>query len=235
VNNTGLNPWTSENYDLGLEYYFGKTGSNVLAIGGFRKDIKDFFATRREDATLELLESYGLDESYMTYDVIYKFNSGDATVEGYEVNYRQALTFLPQWARGVSVFYNMNSQRLAGTTLADFTNFVRRSDNYGFTLGRPKFTVRVKVNDLGRQRRNLITGTNMVPNTYRWRAPRRAMDIDVQYRLRHGLSLFVAGRNVLDAPSRHEEVYGDGTPEHARISNSWLHGINYVFGVKGSF
>lgn len=235
VNNTALNPWTSENTDLALEYYFGKTGGNVISVGGFRKDIKDFSATRREDATPELLESFGLDDSYAAYDVQYRFNAGDARVAGIEFNYRQSLTFLPHWARGLDVFYNKNQQRLQGTTLADFSNFVRRSDNYGFTFSRPKFTLRVKVNDIGRQRRNLITGTNMSPSTYRWRAPRRAVDIDFEYRIRRGISVFVAGRNVIDAPSRHEEVYGIGTPEYSRPNAYWLHGINYVMGFKGSF
>jgi TonB-dependent receptor len=235
VNNTALNPWTADNFDVALEYYFGKTGNNVFSLGGFRKEIKDFFANRREDATPELLESYGLDDSYLLYDVQYRFNAGDATVTGFEINYRQGLTLLPHWARGNDVFYNMNAQRLQGTTLADFTNFVRRSDNYGFTFSRPKFTLRLKVNDLGRQRRNLITGVNLSPATYRWRAPRRAVDIDLEYRIRRGLSVFVAGRNVTDQPSRHEEVYGIGTPEYARISNHWLHGVNYVMGIKGSF
>mgnify|MGYP006172246295 CR=1 FL=1 len=62
---------------------------------------------------------------------------------GYEFNYRQGLTFLPHWARGVDVFYNMTSQRLDGSSVADFSNFVRRNDNYGVTLSRPKFTVRL--------------------------------------------------------------------------------------------
>ena len=207
----------------------------MISVGGFRKEIKDFFATQRVDATPELLESYGLDESYLTYDVQYRYNAGDATVTGVEINYRQGLTFLPHWARGVDMFYNMNQQRLQGTTLADFSNFVRRSDNYGFTLNRPRFMVRVKVNDIGRQRRNLITGTNLSPATYRWRAPRRSFDVDFEYRIRRGISFFVAGRNVNDAPSRFEEVYGQGTPEYARPNNYWLHGINYVFGFKGSF
>jgi iron complex outermembrane recepter protein len=235
ITNADLNPWSSENLDLGLEYYFGKTRSNVISVGGFRKQMKDFFESRRVDATPELLESIGLDDSYLNYDVSYRRNGGDATVSGFEINYRHGLTFLPHWARGVDVFYNMNQQRLEGSTLADFSNFVRRSDNYGFTLSRPKFTVRVKVNDLGRQRRNLITGTNMSPGTYRWRAPRRSVDIDFEYRIRRGISFFIAGRNVNDAPSRYEEVYGVGTPEYSRPNNYWLHGVNYVMGFKGSF
>ena len=41
VNNTGLKPWTGDNYDLSLETYQIKGGSG--SIGIFRKDIKDFF------------------------------------------------------------------------------------------------------------------------------------------------------------------------------------------------
>lgn len=235
VNNTGLNPWTAENIDLGLEYYFGRRGSNVISVGGFRKDIKDFFGSRRVDATPELLESFGLDDTYLNYDVSYRTNAGDATVTGLDINYRQTLTFLPDWARGVQVFYNVTSQRLQGTTLADFRNFVRRNDNYGVTLSRPKFTVRLKVNDRGRQRQGIVTGANLPAGTYRYQAPRRTLDVDLEYRLHPRISLFVAGRNVFDEPSTYQEVYGPGTPEYARIATYWVHAVNYVFGVKGSF
>jgi iron complex outermembrane recepter protein len=235
INNTGLNPWTSENLDLGLEYYFGKTAGNVISIAGFRKDIKDFFATRREPATPEFLDSFGLEDSYLAYDVSYRFNAGDATVRGLDFSYRQALTFLPEWARGVGVFYNVTAQRLQGTTLADFNNFVRRNDNYGITLSRPKFTVRTKVNDRGRQRLSRVTGANIAPGAYRYQSPKRMLDVDFEYRIRPSLALFVAGRNVTNVPSTNNEVYGDGTPEYARTANYWLHGVNYIIGVKGSF
>jgi iron complex outermembrane receptor protein len=235
INNTGLNPWSAENYDLGLEYYFGKNGSNVISVGGFKKDIKDFFGSARVDATPELLESFGLDDTYLNYDVSYRTNAGDATVTGLDINYRQALTFLPQWARGTAIFYNMTSQHLQGTTLADFRNFVRRNDNYGLTLSRPKFTVRLKVNDRGRQRQGVVTGANLPPGTYRYQAPRRTLDVDFEYRVHPRISLFVAGRNVLNEASTYQEVYGPGTPEYARISTYWEHAVNYVIGFKGSF
>ena len=53
--------------------------------------------------------------------------------------------------------------------------------------------------------------------------------------MRRGLSFFVAGRNVTNAPSTYQEVYGDGTPEYARTATYWEHGVNYVMGLKGSF
>jgi iron complex outermembrane recepter protein len=235
VNNTGLKPWTADNFDLGLEYYFGQSGGNLLSIGGFRKDIKDFFTSRRVEATPELLESFGLDQSYLSYDVEYRANAGEAKVTGLEFSYRQALTFLPHWARGMDVFYNVNSQRVQGRSISNFNNFIRRNDNYGLTLSRPKFTVRLKVNDRGRQRLASVAGANLPPGTYRYQAPRRMLDIDVEYRLRPGLSVFVAGRNVTDEPSTHQETYGPGTPEYARTVQYWKHAVNYVVGIKGRF
>lgn len=235
LNNTGLNPWTARNYDVGLEYYFGRNGGNVISVGGFQKNIKDFFGSARVDATPELLESFGLDSSYSNYDISYRINAGDATVTGLDLNYRQALTFLPSWAQGVAVFYNVTSQHLEGTTLADFRNFVRRNDNYGATLSRPKFTVRLKVNDRGRQRQAIVTGVNLAEGSYRYQAPRRTLDVDFEYRLHPRVSLFVAGRNVFNEASTYQEVYGNGTPEYARTSTYWEHGVNYVLGIKGSF
>jgi hypothetical protein len=105
--------------------------------------------------------------------------------------------------------------------VADFSNFVRRNDNYGVTLSRPKFTVRLKVNDRGRQRLDRRTGTNIPLGAYRYQAPRRNLDIDFEYRLRPGLSLFAAGRNVTKTKLVHNEIYGDGTPEYARTREYW--------------
>ena len=66
-------------------------------------------------------------------------------------------------------------------------------------------------------------------------APRRTIDVDFEYRYRPELSFFVAARNITNAPSNHHEVYGDGTPEYARINQYWEHGVSYVFGIKGTF
>jgi hypothetical protein len=55
---------------------------------------------------------------------------------GYELNYRQALTFLPSWARGVQFFANITSQRAKDTDeLVDMTPF---SANWGLSLTRPE-------------------------------------------------------------------------------------------------
>jgi iron complex outermembrane recepter protein len=235
INNPGLKPWTAKNVDLGIEYYFGEGRGNVIALGTYRKDMRDFFGVRRTEATPAGLASFGLDETYMGYELEYKFNAGNATLSGGELSYRHGLERLPYWARGLDVFYNVTVQRLEGTTLSDFNNFVRRNDNYGITLSRPRFTVRLKVNDRGRQRLVPVTGANIAPGAHRYQAPKRMLDVDLEYRLRRELAFFVAGRNVTDTPSTHQETYGLGTPRHARTVQYWKHAVNYVMGFKGSF
>jgi outer membrane receptor protein involved in Fe transport len=59
VRNTGLQPWTADNYDLSLEYYHATGG--VISGGVFVKEIRDFFGDAVRLATAEDLEEVGLD------------------------------------------------------------------------------------------------------------------------------------------------------------------------------
>ena len=51
-------------------------------------------------------------------------------------NYKQALTFLPHWARGVQVFANASAQRATGPRSANFAGYVPRSGSWGISLTR---------------------------------------------------------------------------------------------------
>ena len=66
------------------------------------------------------LALYGLDPAiYDGYEVSTQHNvPGTVRMEGFNFNYKQALTFLPRWARGVQVFANASSQRLTGDVTA---------------------------------------------------------------------------------------------------------------------
>ena len=50
VRNTGLRPWTADNYDLSLEYYTSKGG--LYSVGVFMKNITNFFGNSVRIATL---------------------------------------------------------------------------------------------------------------------------------------------------------------------------------------
>jgi TonB-dependent receptor len=123
VSNTGLKPWTADNYDLSVESYFIKNG--LGSIGVFQKNIRNFFGATRTATTPELLDRYGLpnDPDYLRYEVVTQSNVGDATIKGFEFSYRQALTFLPFWARGIQLSFNASRMTLDGSNSADFTGF----------------------------------------------------------------------------------------------------------------
>jgi hypothetical protein len=69
-----------------------------------------------------------------------------------DFSYKQALTFLPHWARGVQVFANGSAQRLIGDETAAFAGFIPRSGSWGLSLTRPRWNVRVNWNFRGQAR-----------------------------------------------------------------------------------
>lgn len=233
INNVELKPWTAENFDVALSYY--PTGGGEVSAGAFRKDIKDFFGGTTVDITPELLEQYGIDSSYGAggYVISTQENVGAARITGFEFSYRQPLKFLPHWARGVSLRYNLTRLHLEGNRLADFSTFISRSENWGISLDRPKFNLRLNWNARGRQRRAAVGG-RAEPGTYSYMAPRLTMDVDAEYRFTRRLGVFLGARNITGEPFI-EERYGPNTPGYARRFVRTDYGIAISLGVKGAF
>ncbi|MBI5768697.1 MAG: TonB-dependent receptor [Verrucomicrobia bacterium] len=233
INNVNLKPWTARNYDVALSYYT-KTGGEITA-GVFRKDIKDFFGSTVVDVTPELLDQYGLDDSYATggYLISYLSNVGRARIDGTEFNFRQPLKFLPPWARGVSVRYNITQLHLTGNRIADFSAFIRRSQNWGISLERPKYSVRVNWNARGQQRQSSVGGV-AEPGTYIYVNSRLTMDVDAEYRFRKSVGFFLGARNIMGEPFVVER-YSRNTPAYAKRYQRDDYGIAISAGLKGSF
>ena len=76
---------------------------------------------------------------------------------GVDFSYKQALTFLPPWARGVNVFANAAGQRTQGPGSANFSGFVPRKASWGVSLSREKFTGRVNGSYPGKARRGAVS------------------------------------------------------------------------------
>ena len=233
VNNIELKPWTAQNYDVALSYY--PTTGGEISAGAFRKDIKDFFGGVTVDVTPELLDLYGIDSSYGAggYVLSTQENVGDARITGVEFNVRQPLKFLPPWARGVNVRYNLTQLHLVGSELSDFSTFVRRTQNWGISLDRPKFNVRLNWNYRGRQRQAAIAG-RAEPGTFSYAHPRLTMDIDAEYRFSRKIGVFLGARNITGEPFILER-YGPNTPPYARQFQRDDYGIAISAGLKGAF
>ncbi len=235
VSNPGLKPWTSDGLDLSLESYFLKDGFG--SIGVFQKNIKNFFGVVTTAATRELLAAYGLpdDDSLLDYDITTETNAGDAKVKGFEFNYRQSLSFLPRWARGLQIFANGTRMTLDGSSTANFTSFSPKSVAGGINFIRPRYFIKLTVTHQGLTRRALVAPSATVPaDTYNYLPARTIWSVSAQYSLSKWFSLYGAF-NDIGGGTRGTYRYAPTTPEYARRSAIAETGWYSTVGVKGEF
>ena len=237
VNNAEIKAWQADTVNVRLEYYFPGVGQ--ISIGAFRRDFENFFGATELEATPEFLALYSLDPAeYGRYRVQTQHNvEGTVRMTGWDINYKQALTFLPHWARGVLFYANGSAQRATGPSLGAFTgsNYVPRSGSWGVSLTREKFNVRTNWNYRGRQRRGqTAAGSSIGPGTYAWGGKRLTIDVQGEYFIRKGVALFANMRNVGNAYFD-AEVSGPATPEHAQLSGREDYGALWTFGLKTTF
>jgi TonB-dependent receptor len=235
VNNVGIKAWQAESYKVSLEYYFKPVG--LFQISGFVRDIENFFATTVFAPTPEFLAQFNLDPTeYGAYEVSTQRNlSGTVRMTGFSVDYKQSLTFLPDWARGFQVFGNFSSQRATGAESSNFAGYIPKRANWGATLTRPKFTLRVRWNYESRSRlAQLDPGRSIGPAVYNWRGSRLLLTLGGEYRLSNRYALFFDSNNTTDEPQEFD-TEGPQTPDWAvrrqNISNIRL----LTIGLKGNF
>lgn len=147
VRNTGLKPWTGDNYDLSLEYYTPTGG--VITAGVFLKELEDFFGSSARLATQEDLDILGLDSRYLGWTVTSTFNAGNARISGVEFSVRQSLANFGGWGKYFTAFANATRLRLEGNRLADFSSFIPVSANWGVSFARKRLYTGVKWNYRG--------------------------------------------------------------------------------------
>ena len=235
VNNAGIKAWSADTTKVRLEYYFERVGQ--VSLGGFRRDFRNFFGGVVRPATPQFLELYNLDpEVYGDYAVSTNTNVDTRVrMEGLEFDYKQALTFLPPWARGVQVFANASATRATGEGAANFAGYIPRVFNWGASLSRPSYSLRANWNYRGRQRRGLIAvGRSIEPNTYDWGSKRLYIDLSGEYVLGRGIAAFASIRNLNDATEDVERA-GPNTPPHAQFRQREDFGALWTIGIKGTF
>ncbi|MEO8018719.1 MAG: TonB-dependent receptor [Pseudomonadota bacterium] len=102
IGNPYLSPYRATNYDLSLEWYPGK--GSILSGAIFYRDVKSYIQQTTSD---EPYSNTGLPVSYLaagqTPDTIFRVTNSRNTpggfIDGVELNYQQAFTFLPGiWA-----------------------------------------------------------------------------------------------------------------------------------------
>ncbi len=230
VRNTALKPWTADNFDLSAEYYNASGG--VLSAGVFLKDIKNFFGDSVRLATAADLELIGLDPRYVGWNLVTKFNSGDAQIRGVEFNLRQSLRALGSWGRHFAVFANATKLNLEGSGEASFSTFIPKTGNWGFSFNRSRFTFVAKWNYRGRDTR--VAQPLYGPGGFEFFKARTNLDLNASFQLHRRFSLVANVNNVFNVPQTILR-YGTLTPEYARQWRRSEYGVSLALGLRGTF
>jgi len=235
VGNAGIKAWTAKTTKVSLEYYFEPVG--IFAVSAFQRDFNNLFGTTVFRATPEFLNLYGINpDIYGDFDVNSQHNiTTPVRSTGYSINYKQALTFLPDWARGIRVFANFTSQTFSGDESRSFTGYSPRTANWGISLSRPRFTTRINWNYVGRKNLGLVAlGRSIDPDTSNWAESRLIVDFSAEYFLGKHLTLYANLNNLFDEPVD-MQIAGPSTPSYARLSQRQNFGSLWTFGIRAKF
>jgi iron complex outermembrane recepter protein len=230
IRNTGLLPWTADNYDLSFEYYTRQGG--MFSAGVFLKEITNFFGDDVRLAAAADLEALGLDSRYLGWNLRTKFNSGDARVSGFELNVRHSLRALGGWGRHFTVFANGTRLYLRGDPHASFRSFIPETANLGFTFNWKRLTLTPKWNYRGLNK--LVPQPAFGPDGFQYIKERHIVDLSVSYQLSRRLSLTGAVNNLLNDHLT-QMHYGSETPVYARKSLNGEYGTAISLGIRGRF
>jgi TonB-dependent receptor len=197
--NPFLKPFTSNNYDASLEYYFSRTGFISAAV--FRRDLEGFIQNqevRYVDPTLGPVIING------------PVNTGKGRIDGVEVQFTTFFDFLPQWAQGFGVQAN-------ATYLDAKTGFPNGSGGFQLDriLGVAKWTynlvgmyergglsVRLSYNHRGS---SIETRQDRGDDLYFETAhPAGRLDLSTSYAVTDNFTLFFDWTNMLNNPFRQD-------------------------------
>ena len=230
INNTGLKPWTANSYDLSLELY--PANGTVLSVGAFYKNIADFFGGTSMPASAALLADLGLGSEYIDYTVNSKQNVGDAHISGVEAEMRLFVPFVPAWLNGLQIHGNGTAQHLKAENLADFSEYMSRSANWGISLSRPRYNVMLNWNFQGRIKGLALTGVE--PGSFRYTAPKTYVDLNAEYRITQRIALYAVCKNLTKTFVLGER-YGPNAAPYARTFSTSGYGRQMSVGIKGTF
>jgi TonB-dependent receptor len=229
--NSPLKPWFGKNYDFDIEYYTPHGGAVVVSL--FRKEVTDFIRQARYFAgtpeAQAALEKYGYGGlAPLNFEIIERFNGGDAIYDGWDLDFRQTLdAYVPAWARGFHVFFNTSyTSAPKGVSGADISAQSTRLFNWGVNYQRGRLGVRLKWNHVPEPKRVMPNPNHPVSRTF--------LDLDVSYRLRERISLFASAANVTSVAFGNY-IYTANTPDYARRSLLGYYGVQCTAGIKGQF
>jgi TonB-dependent receptor len=219
--NSGLKPFSAWQYDLGVEWYFGR--GSVIGTTLFRKDVDNFIVPLVMDVTREVAGQQVLIEAYSTVA-----NGSSAVSQGVEVYAQHTLDF----GLGAQVNFTYNDTSTADVTLdgqkvgtSPLVGSAKTQFNASVFYENERLLLRASYNRRG----TVVGGLSSGLNTYT--APYEQVDINASYELTSGVMLTASVINL----TKSEEWQYLGNDTKDRFVGSIYAGRRAYVGLSYNF
>jgi TonB-dependent receptor len=223
VPNPVLKPEHSTKYYGGLSCYFEPAGA--LSVGMYVMRIGDLQTPGA--AISQEAAGYADYPEFNDYTFLTAFNAPNTQeTRGFEIDYRQQLTFLPSVLKGLSI-YGSFSRVIASE---ERLGVINKSGSGGVSFRYKDFSARLNGTwQAAYLNRKLTTaeGNNYLDE-------RTSLDAEASYRIFKDTAIFINGRNITDAPFRQYAVLATA-PNQALRGEIARYGTFWTVGIKGRF
>jgi hypothetical protein len=209
----------------------------VLSAGFYRKQIKNSFATQNFLATPEFLSNLGFGDEYAGYQVNAPINVPGVThINGWEFDINAPLTTFTSlgFAHSIRVFANSTLVRNKSPAEADFRGFTPKLINWGFSYNRRPLSVVAKWTLVGKKKVGTIAAGAIGARGWNYQAERLRLDLSMDWRLTKHYGFYATGRTVFNDRDQNY-AYAIGSPRYVKFAAEGEYGVNFQFGVKGTF
>lgn len=227
--NPHLNPWRSNNYGLSAEFY--PNPQSMIGLELFRIDVQSFIKSGAV-TNCNLPDEDGVVRNHCVA-IVQPLQGEGNTIQGAELDYRQAFTFLPGVLRNTGVEFNFtyapsnSGQRdLAGQEIP-FQDNSAESGNLILWYQDRRFQTRVAYNY--RSRRAVQDSVGGITGMEMYEEPQHYLDASMAYKFDKRAELFVEGTNLTNEAQRYYLVWKD-QPAHSTFSERM-----YVIGLRGQW
>jgi len=241
--NTGnpqLKPFSANNLDTALEWYFADAGLFSAAL--FYKDINHFIATTTRPVVFSEL---GLPAALLpegkTMDDVFNLsspqNGGPSSIKGIELALQRKLDFLPAPFHqfGISANYTLadgktlyhNVKNSGEDQVKAFTGLSKHSYNLALYYDTPRWGARLTT--AYRSRYIAAVESGSIDDDERGYHASTNVDFSAFYRVNHYIKLNIEALNLTNL---REELYSDSSD---RAYNSTYSGRTYMLGVTAEF
>ncbi|MBN6150875.1 TonB-dependent receptor [Xanthomonas sp. AmX2] len=195
--NPDLDPVTSENLDLSLEWYF-RPGS-LLSAAAFHRRIDGYIQTYASDEVID----------GVTYSVSRPRNTGNGTLKGIELAYTQFYDFLPGWLSGFgtqlnATFIDAQTESPSGE-MQDLVNVSDRAYNAVLIYQKGAFSSRLAYNWRSEYALSYTASGDQPQSIYV--APTDSLDFAMNYDIDDDITVSLEATNLLGQVTRN--YFGD--------------------------